>query len=200
MNVSLILFISVSVCNPKVDISFVLDGSSYINGTEIRIQRAFIDDILGKHLAPKGAVRVAATLCSETNVTSVPFTDSVTNLFDTLNNFSDYKKQNCLESVNFKFKSESRDGVSRIAVILRAGDTGTWNDIYTYNQGVVAKKEKIAIVILAIGIKDFDTLSALQTLASEDATFYVLSKYADLRLLAASLSKGSCKRKSLSFV
>ena len=176
-----------------VDILFVLDGSSYINETELLLQKSFIGDLLGKHQAPKGAVRVAASVCSETNVSSVPFTDSAAKLFDTLNKVSDERTQHCLESVNFKFKAESRDGISRIAVVIRAG--GKWSDIYTRSQGEAAKQEKIVVVVVAIGIKDFETLSSLQSLASEDGTFFVLSKYSDLRMLASSLSKGSCKRK-----
>lgn len=96
---------SVAGCNPMVDILFVLDGSSYVNEKELLLQKAFISDLLGKHQAPKGAVRVAVSVCSETNVSSVPFTAASTKLFDTLTNVSDNRRQHCLESVNFKFKS-----------------------------------------------------------------------------------------------
>ena len=178
-----------------VDILYVLDGSSYVNETEFLLQKAFVSELLGKHQAPRGAVRVAVSVCAGINVSSVPFTDSASNLLGSLNNMSDTRQQNCLESVNFKFKSESRDGISRIAVVVRGGDK--WNDAYTRDQGMVAKKEKIVVVMVAVGIRDFESLSSLQALASEDGTFFVLSKYSDLRMLASSLSKGSCKRKLL---
>ena len=176
-----------------VDILFVLDGSSYVNETELVSQKTFVSKLLGKHQAPKGAVRVAVSVCTETNVSSVPFTDSTSSLMRSLTQMSDIRQQNCLEDVNFKFKSESRDGISRIAVVVRGG--GKWTDIYTRDQGLVAKKEKIVVVMVAVGIKDFESLSSLQALASADGTFFVLSKYDDLRMLASSLSKDSCKRK-----
>ena len=176
-----------------VDILFVLDGSDYVNETEFSLQKTFINELLGQHQAPRGAVRAAMSVCAGSNVSSAPFTDSVTSLMRSFNQMSNIRQQNCLEDVNFKFKSESRDGISRIAVVLRGG--GKWNDIYTRDQGLVAKKEKIVVVMVAVGIKNFESLSSLQALASEDGTFFVLSKYSDLRMLAASLSKGSCKRK-----
>lgn len=180
-----------------VDILFVLDGSSYVNETEFLLQKAFISELLDNRQAPKGAVRVSVSVCSGTNVSSVPFTDSANKLINSLNNMSDTKEQNCLEGVNFKFKSESREGISRIVVLLRGG--GKWNDAYTREQGLVAKKEKIVVVMVAVGIRDFETLSSLQSLASEDGTFFVLSRYSDLRMLASSLSKDSCKRKLFLF-
>ncbi|KAK3593860.1 hypothetical protein CHS0354_011464 [Potamilus streckersoni] len=183
-------------CNPLVDMLFVLDGAAYVNRSEFQMQKEFIGDILRRHQAPSGAVRFGAMICSEQNVTTIPFENTSTSFFEKLDKIrfssdQESQKTHCLESINYTFETKSRQDVPKTAVILRAGDK--WNDIYTLKQAIQAKKNGVSRIVIAIGIKDYASLYALQSLASDAETFFVVSGYKDLKNLAQNLSKGPCQ-------
>ncbi|KAL3882502.1 hypothetical protein ACJMK2_028839 [Sinanodonta woodiana] len=183
-------------CNPVVDMLFVLDGAAYVNRSEFQMQKEFIGNILRRHQAPSGAVRFGAMICSEQNVTTFLFENTSTSFFEKLDKIQsssdqESQKTHCLESINYTFETKSRQDVPKIAVILRAGDK--WNDIYTLKQAIQAKKNGVFRIVIAIGIKDYASLYALQSLASDAGTFFVVSSYKDLKNLAQNLSKGPCQ-------
>ncbi|XP_052808667.1 uncharacterized protein LOC128237309 [Mya arenaria] len=186
-------------CNPYIDIVFVLDQTLNISKADYDLQMTFVQHILKDHVAPKGAVRVSLMSCGDTITRSSSFTDkqNISNEEQSQKSIEYVKDgtRHCLDNVNLKFKSESRDDVAKMVVIIK----GLWDwDVETAGRHVSASKDNlVTIVVIAIGIKEFKGLSALRRLATSDSTYFVLSKFEDLNALAKVLTKGSCKLISL---
>ena len=184
-------------CNPYVDIVFVLDDSYNITKTDLNLQTTFVQEILKDHRAPRGAVKVAIMTCGNNFTSSGAFTDNMETTKDDLTQrnavFTKDKTRHCLENLDLKFKSESRDGVSKMAVVLK----GYWDwDVEEANAYASAiKNDKTTVVVVAIGVQNFDGLSALRSIATGDSTYFVLAKFENLHALAQVLTKGSCMRK-----
>ena len=176
---------------------FVLDKSSNVTEVEFEMQMSFISLLLKDHKAPQGAVQVAVMICGDNETTYSPFTQDIspsssiylppTSLYET------DSTRHCLDNLNLMFKTKSRDGVARQAVILR----GSWE--WNHEQAKVyarnAKHDDTVVVVIAIGMKKFDSLSSLQLLATGESTYFVLSKFEHLKNLATVLAKDNCKRK-----
>jgi len=176
---------------------FVLDKSTNITESQFNIQKNFVRQLLRDHKAPVGAVRVAIVVCGDNSTMVSPFTDDISPSSDIFQQTSasydiDYNRH-CLENINLKFKTKSREGVARQAVLLK-GDWN-WNVEDTKVFASAAKDSKTVMIVIAIGVKEFNSLSALQGLATGDATYFVLSTFQNLRDLATVLSKDTCKRK-----
>lgn len=181
-------------CNPYVDMIFVLDRSPNITDTDYAMQTNFIQILLKDHRAPTGAVRVAIMICGDNETTIGPFTEDISassSLYQ-LSSAETDTTRHCLDNLNIVFKTKSRDGVARQAVLVR----GSWDWNLEQSKLYVksAKEEGAVMVVIAIDIKKFDSLSALQTLATGESTYFVLSKFQNLKDLATVLSKGNCKR------
>lgn len=189
-------------CNPYVDMIFVLDKSTNVTDVDFDMQMNFINLLLKDHKAPQGAVRVAIMTCADNDTTYSPFTDDISptsSLYlppSTL--YETDSSRHCLDNLNFMFKTKARDGVARQAVILRG--SWDWNLEQVKVYAKTAKDENTVVVVIAIGIKKFDSLSALQLLATGDSTYFVLSKFQNLKDLAAVLAKDNCKRKFLAML
>lgn len=185
-------------CNPYVDIIFVLDKSTNITDNDFEMQRNFISLLLKDHKAPQGAVRAAAMICGDNETMTSPFTEDISPTSDlylplSSTSYKTNSNRHCLDNLNLQFKTKSRDGVARQAVLIR----GTWN--WNLEEAKVyinaAKDENTVIVVIAVGLKQFDDLSALQTLATGDSTYFVLPTFQNLNDLASVLAKDNCKRK-----
>lgn len=186
-------------CNPVVDILFVFDNTSDVNTSLIAAQKSFVNTIIQKHKAPVGTVRIAVSLCGNDAVSTSDFTDDFTptsDFFETTFKQRNVDKEiHCLQHINSKFKTKARDRVARIAVIFKT--TWNWKEDTTQAQTEVAWNENIVMVVVVIGVKDFKSLSALQSIATEDGTFFVVANSKGLLGLADSLGKDACKPISL---
>ncbi|XP_052237426.1 uncharacterized protein LOC127848822 [Dreissena polymorpha] len=189
-----------SDCNPNTGIVFVLDTSSALDAKAIQLQEEFVELVLRNHRAPRGAVRVSVARCGN-NVTIVtPFVDPYYSTDageagfsierDLTNSSVQDAALHCLENVKRHLTRNARDGTTEMVVLLKG--TWDWPVEGSYLQATALRDRHVVLVVIAIGVWEFDGLSALRLLATGDPTYFVLSKFENLRLLATILTKGSC--------
>ena len=175
---------------------FVLDNSTNVTEVDFQAQKQFVTSLIKRQKSPKGAARVAILVCDVTGIISTPFMDAYDQSFEVLaknaSRIRDNAPKTCLSNVNLKIKMESRDSVTRIVVLLKG--SWNWDNILSQNEAEMARQEGTVLVVIAIGVRDFDSLSSLQTIALKEETFFVVSGYDKLDTLASNLAKDACQR------